>query len=134
VISLGFMGISLSEFWGVSDNIETGMTLCEYDLFSQGFQSRQEMEHRRTAWLSANIMNCFAKPGKSITPDKLLGTEKPTDHAQMMRDLKEKKRKADEEKQSKILKSVQPSRENQADSGEDFAKQLLDSGAIIGDD
>lgn len=135
MISLGFMGLSPSEFWGDPGDIMTGMSLREWDLFSRGFQQRQDVEQRRIAWLSANIMNCWAKPGKAITPDKLLGTEKPTEHAQMMREIREKKKANDEKKQQEIMKDLIASKEDQANIGEeDFAQQLLNSGAIIDDD
>lgn len=69
------MGLTPEQFWGSADDIYTGMTLREFDLYAQGFKQRTEMNQELLAWHAANVMNMWTKKGHSITPAKLLGKE-----------------------------------------------------------
>jgi len=53
------------------------LTPGEFADILEGFNTRQEMEYQRTAWLAANLMNLHLK--RKITPAKLLGKKPKRD-------------------------------------------------------
>ena len=71
----GLMGLSPEQFWGRPDDIYTGMTLREFDLYGQGYRERVEQQvdlaKNMLAWHAANVMNCLVK--RRVTADQLLG-------------------------------------------------------------
>lgn len=73
-MQLGVIGMAPSEFWGRSDDINTGMTLREFDLYVRGYQQRNKDEWRRTAWSTAYLLNAWVSKG-NFTAAKLLGEE-----------------------------------------------------------
>ena len=53
------------------------LTPGEFTDILEGFNTRQEMEYQRTAWLAANLMNLHLK--RKVTAAKLLGKHKKRD-------------------------------------------------------
>jgi len=61
-------------FWGIPDDIGTGVTLRELSVMFKGHQAQQRRQMEMLAWACANIMNCWTK--KKIKPKDLLPREK----------------------------------------------------------
>ena len=76
MVQLGVVGMSPGEFWGLADNIDTGLTLREFDSYLQGYQQRNKDEWRRTAWSTAYLLNAWVSKG-NFTAAKLLGEDEP---------------------------------------------------------
>lgn len=123
------MGISLSEFWGIPGDLDTGYTLAEYDLALQGFQKRSESQYQLLAWHACHIMNCWTGKGKTLKPEELLGKKKElVSKEDVMAQVKETNRKFKMKKQDKLLDGMG---ENHTDITEeehtDFASSVLES-------
>jgi hypothetical protein len=71
--------------WGHPDDIYTGMTLSEFDIYVRGHMKRMETNQELLAWHAANLMNCWTK--KKVTADKLLG-RKETANPQSFEELR----------------------------------------------
>lgn len=69
------LGLTPEQFWGRRDDIDTGMTLREFDLFVRGSSIKFEREQEMLAWHAANLMSMWAKKGTKITPAKLMGKD-----------------------------------------------------------
>jgi hypothetical protein len=93
------MGLTPEQFWGREDDIETGMSLREFDIYSRGYQNRISNQQELLAWHAANIMNMWTKKGSSVSPAKLLGKDTgkvdPKHLQQQLNDESKKERKKD---------------------------------------
>jgi hypothetical protein len=101
------IGLSLDEFWGHPGDIDTGLTLREFDYCVEAYSRRMEGVQAMMAWHAANIMNVWTK--RPVQPEKLLGKQKKIDLDEFMGggsknpadSLKETLRKQNEELQKK---------------------------------
>lgn len=45
----------------------------EVALYLEGYSTRRSTDQELGAWVAANIMNCWASKGRTVTVDQLLG-------------------------------------------------------------
>ncbi len=125
------LGLTPQQFWGMPEDIWSGITLAEYDLMLKGFAMRQDMAWDRAAFTSANIMNCFVgKDGQAIKPKDLLkGPEEEVQHADQMKRVREIARQKKAEAQDKLFKrlGVQETSKPAIAQEKSFAQRVIDS-------
>lgn len=73
-------GLTPFDFWGSLDDISTGITIREFDIFIRAKRRKFETEMEQLAWVCVNIMNCWTKkPVKMSTLlPRMRAKEKPT--------------------------------------------------------
>lgn len=137
LITAASLGLKPDDFWGRPDDIYTGLTLREFDLFVQGKTKEVERSQEMLAWHAANIMSMWAKKGSKITPAKLLGRSESITPEEMKAKLAEKaaKERRKESIADKIGRDYEVKINSLSDSNDEWIDRLTsavdDDGAMM---